>query len=490
MIESKKIFQINKNYKEWKIILIANPDSITINISKSKFFYQNNYKIKFFHQYKLFNSNLDSNSIIEKISTLIDNNNIEIKETEETLKINIIPNKKTETELILYKKELVSEEIIIMLINKIDELESENKKIKKEIEENKKETNKKIEILQKENTLIKKDIEYLKKEIKNKDEQLTEIDKKIAKIEELKPNKKKIQLTNSNLKKIKTVNARIYWINSISVFPSSGNIISVSDDKTIKIYDQQFNEIQTIQNAHNDSIIYVSIKDEKNFVTCSSDKSIKTWNKKYNEFKQNIHIENAHDDSINKIIYDSKSNLYSCSWDETIKIWELNNNSYEKSQILLHSNKIYSIILFENKNLLISSGNSGTKIWDLNKLECLTFFKEAECYSNNDLKKIDDDKFIVGGKDDFITIISINEKKIIKNIDNKFKCWGICVINDKGVFLTGGYSKDIRVYRSDNYECIQIVKDNNNDNINGIIELINGTIATYSDDKSIKIWSF
>ena len=89
-----------------------------------------------------------------------------------------------------------------------------------------------------------------------------------------------------------------------------------------------------------------------------------------------------------------------------------------------------------------------------------------------------------------LLIISLNEKKIIKNIDNKFKCWGICIINDKGVFLTGGYSKDIRVYRSDNYECIQIVKDNNNDNINGIIELINGTIVTYSDDKSIKIWSF
>ena len=490
MIDNKKIFKIKKNYKEWKIVLIANSESITIAISNSKSFYQNNFNIKFFHQYKVFDSNLDANSIIEIISTLIDNNNIEIKEKENTLKINIIPNKKIETELILYKKELITEEIIIMLKNKIDKLESENRKIKKEIEENKKESNKKIEILQNENIIIKKDIEYLKKEIKNKEEQITEINKKITKIEELNSKKKKIQLINSNLKNIKTVNTRMYWINSISVFPSSGNIISVSDDKTIKIYDQQFNEIQTIQNAHNDSIIYVSIKDEKNFVTCSSDKSIKTWISKNNEFTQKIHIENAHDDSINKIIYDSKSNLYSCSWDETIKIWELKNNSYEKGQILLHSNKIYSIILYEKKNLLISSGNSGTKIWDLKKFECLTFIKEAECYSNNDLKKIDDDRFIVGGKDDFIKIISLNEKKIIKNIDNKFKCWGICIINDKGVFLTGGYSKDIRVYRSDNYECIQIVKDNNNDNINGIIELINGTIVTYSDDKSIKIWSF
>ena len=92
MIESKNIFQVKKNFKEWKIILIANPESITIDISKSKLFYQNNYNLKFFHQYKFFNSNLDTKSIIEIISTLIDKNNIEIKEKEDTIKINIIPN--------------------------------------------------------------------------------------------------------------------------------------------------------------------------------------------------------------------------------------------------------------------------------------------------------------------------------------------------------------------------------------------------------------
>ena len=169
---------------------------------------------------------------------------------------------------------------------------------------------------------------------------------------------------------------------------------------------------------------------------------------------------------------------------------ESKNNTFESGQILIHNNKVYSILLFEKNNILISSGESGTKIWNLKKYECIIYIKEAECYSNNVLKQIDNDRFIVGGKDDFIMkIISVKEKKIIKEIDNKFKCWGICNINDKGVFLTGGYSKDIRVYRSDNYDCIQIVNDNN-DNVNGLIELNNGTIISYSDDKSIKIWSF
>ena len=488
MIESQYLFQIEKNINDWKLTLISYPESIIINVSKNMRVYQNSFKLNIFQESKLFENNLTSNEIIENISSLLDKGKLEIEEDTNKLKIKL--NKEEEFELILIQKELLSKEIILFLINKINKLELENINIKNELNENKNKAKEKIEYLEKENRIIKKDIEMIKKELKIKEEKMDKIEEKMMKLKEkLLNEKKKIQLTKSNLKNIKTVNAKIYWINSIGIFPS-GNIIIVSDDKSIKIFDSNFNEIQTIKNAHEDSIIYVNIKDENNFVTCSNDKSIKTWIQIENEFIEKIIIENAHDDIINKVIYDLKGNLYSCSFDETIKIWESKNNTFESGQILIHNNKVYSILLFEKNNILISSGESGTKIWNLKKYECIIYIKEAECYSNNVLKQIDDDRFIVGGKDDFIMkIISVKEKKIIKEIDNKFKCWGICNINDKGVFLTGGYSKDIRVYRSDNYDCIQIVNDNN-DNVNGLIELNNGTIISYSDDKSIKIWSF
>ena len=60
----------------------------------------------------------------------------------------------------------------------------------------------------------------------------------------------------------------------------------------------------------------------------------------------------------------------------------------------------------------------------------------------------------------------------------------------KEFFLVGGKSKKIRIYRNDNYECIQEIKDAHNDYINGFIELKDGSIASFSADKIIKIWSF
>ena len=110
-------------------------------------------------------------------------------------------------------------------------------------------------------------------------------------------------------------------------FPSV-NIIFVQSAQSIKIYDKNLNIIQDIINPHNNSINYVSIKDENNFVTCSNELNIKIWNKKINkellkeEFILNQIINNAQDDWIYKVIYSLNGNIISCSINNKIKIWK------------------------------------------------------------------------------------------------------------------------------------------------------------------------
>ena len=110
---------------------------------------------------------------------------------------------------------------------------------------------------------------------------------------------------------------------------------------------------------------------------------------------------------------------------------------------------------------------------------------------NQALCRLNDDIIIVQDKGTTsLKLISISKKEIIKTIHNPFTCCGISLIEDKGIFLVGGESNDIRIYRNDNYECIQEIKDAHNEDINGFIELKDGSIASFSDDQTIKIWSF
>ena len=281
-------------------------------------------------------------------------------------------------------------------------------------------------------------------------------------------------------------------IYSISIFPS-GNIISVSSDKSIKIYNTNYIDIQKINNAHDDDITYVSVKDENNFITCSKDKNIKIWIKNNNnKYILSQTISNAHNDIIIKVIYFIDEKIISCSWDETMKIWEKDNNNIFQSIInFKHFDWVISILLLEEKNILISTGRNGTKFFNCLNNENIFNINEACCNTNNGLQKIDNDRIIVGGGfDGIIKIISISGKQIQKEIDNAFECDGICVIEDKKIFIIGGWSYDIKIYNSNNYICLQIIKKAHSHYINGIIELKNKNIVSYGYDKIIKIWKF
>ena len=509
MIENEIDKQIiEKIFKEYQIKFIFTNKIIKIIIYKinSDKTFESNFNLSYFHSFKLLISSFTIENIIQFICDLIEQNNIKIEEKKSILSfilISSLPNQPN-VELILKEKKLISKELFEDLINEMNNLKNENKNIKEYlkdeinklnnkiglIEKNKEvEINKlylKIELNKLENKSLKDEINKLKEKIDNKDKKFKILENEIKILEKFHIN----EIINLHyISSFKTTHDD--QIKSISIFPL-GNIISVSKDKSIKIYNKHFKILQDIQNAHDDWINDVEIKDENNFITCSKDKKIKTWIKKDNIFEINQIIENAHNDIIYKIIYNSNNKIISCSKDKTIKIWEEDNNkNYKNIKILNHSNYIYSLLLLEDKNIFISGGKDGIKFWDLNNYELIIYFNESWCGGKNSLCRIDEDKIIVNGSDHkSLLIISISEKKIINNINHSFKCWGIYLIKEKRILLIGGKSKDIEIYNNDDYKCIQIIKDAHDEEISGFCQLKDGKIISYGNDTIIKIWSF
>ena len=464
-----------------KIKLIPNPDSIKIIINKinSSNTYESNFKIEYLRKFKLLYSSFTIDELIQFIYALISQNNVKIEEKENNLKLTLIstlvnhPN----VELLLNNQSNKTNEII------------EKKKISKNNKNETQITNLKNELI----NLYDKEKNILNMSLQNKTLIINQINKLNSLDNEIEKLHKRIYenfIQNYNLETINSIigiNDQVY---SISIFPS-GKFISVSNESIIHIYDSFFNIIQKIENAHEKSIIYVDVKDENNFVTCSVDKNIKTWIKENNKFTLNKIILNAHNDIIRKVLYFSNGNLISCSSDCSIKIWKQFKDNYYNIKIFNHNEQINSILLLENKNIFISSGEDGTKIWDLKNYECIFYNKETFCGSWNGICIIDDDKIIVQGKNTkCLKVISINDKKIIHEIYNSINVWGLFFIKEKDLILVGGNSKDILIYYKDNYQLIKKIENAHNKDINGFIQLNNGNILSYSDDRQIKSWVF
>ena len=372
------------------------------------------------------------------------------------------------------------EEIIEKIIKEIQILKLKNEKLEERVESLEKENNIKKQIIKKEEDLDCK-------------EKMNDFEGRIKTLEKL--------YFGSNLRNIKTKKVHKTQINYITSFPLSGNIISVSNDLSINIYNKNLEYIQTIKNAHSRNITFIDIKDENNFISCSFDKTIKTWIKKENIFQLNHTINNAHKNFIYKVIYALNNNLISCSADKTIKIWSYYNNNYQCITILNHLDEVKSFLLLEDKKILITSGWDKTIFWNINNYNILFIEENARCSSVNALKRIDNDKIIVGGESNgLIQIISIKEKEIVNKIENGFECWGICIIKDKDVILIGGRSNIIKIYSCDNYNCIKIIKDAHGlinfhntgfgSYIYGFLELKDGMILSYSNADTVKFWIF
>ena len=293
------------------------------------------------------------------------------------------------------------------------------------------------------------------------------------------------------LREVETYDAHDDSINYVTILPS-GNIISVSTDKSIKIWDININLLQNIQNAHNDKINYVDKKDEKNFVTCSNDKNIKTQIKNKNEYELNQIIEKAHNKEITKIQYLQNGNLISSSLDNKIKIWNLikKNNKYQLMSIINHRYSIISFLILEDKNLLISAKSYLIKFWNLNFYNFIWELSEMHCENCNGIERLDENRILIGGGIHYVKIISIKERKIIKSLYLDFDCIGIFVLRNKNLFIVINWPMVIKLYRNDNYELyqyFQLCSDRNS--INGFTVLNNGLVLSYGFRK-LKIWNF
>lgn len=300
---------------------------------------------------------------------------------------------------------------------------------------------------------------------------------------------RKMKISQSNLIKNKSINAHLNIISSLSVFPS-GNIISVSWDKTIKIWDLNFNLLSTINDNITDYIVYVSIKDENTFAISLYDRTVKIFKKnKNNKYILSEEINNHYEDLVNKLIFFQNGTLILSSENKIDIFEEIKENKHQLNLRLMNKGMILSMIFIKEKQYLIASGNKGTYFYTLNNYDLILEINNAICITNNSLCKIKDKIFIGGDNGGYLYVISINEKKIIKIINNEFTVYGICGIEDKSLLITCGWNKNIKIYNCDNYICIQIIRNAHDENIQGLIELNNGNIASYSD-KIINVWSF
>ena len=131
--------ELEKNINNWKLLFFRKENTLEIKLYKKnsydvfKFDFNKELIVK---KFKQFLSNFEIKNIIRYICSLIDENKFNIKEKENELEFNLIPlNEEEKISLTLKKNDLLSDEVIEILINNLEELKYNNSDLNK-IKEN------------------------------------------------------------------------------------------------------------------------------------------------------------------------------------------------------------------------------------------------------------------------------------------------------------------------------------------------------------------
>ena len=301
-----------------------------------------------------------------------------------------------------------------------------------------------------------------------------------------------------NFKTLKNHTSNVYYISKLN----DGRLISSSNDNVLNIYKKDCYDLQVSIKEHKGAVYsFTELKDGR-IISCSEDKTMKIIKLLEDDKYQIDQTLEGHKGAVYKAIEIRENELISISYDKTMKIWKLNSeNAFEcnlKVMFQSHNSDCNIFKINENQFVTSSCSDACLKFWNAKSYSKIATLSSISLEWEYDLMcLLDNDLLCVGGKESKgFYLIKISTHQLIKNIlgpkciysikeciDGLFLC---SISNENGNYSLAKYEYD---FESKNLKKI-IEKENPHDNssIYTAIELNRRTIASCSNDYSIKLW--
>lgn len=172
-------------------------------------------------------------------------------------------------------------------------------------------------------------------------------------------------------------------VNAMCLSPDGNTVVTVSEDKTGKLWDTKTEECVGLLEGHKMYIIGVCASDRYVY-SCSADKTIRKWSLESGACLKTFV---GHASNVNRIIC-SGDLVFSSSYDRTVKCWHSDTGECLRT-FQGHKRSVNPLVLvpsetnrgtfidMENNDDVLVSGSADetAKSWGMNSNECLVTFK-------------------------------------------------------------------------------------------------------------------
>jgi WD40 repeat protein len=282
---------------------------------------------------------------------------------------------------------------------------------------------------------------------------------------------------------------------SVSLIIGDSILFTGSGDKTVKLWNLEGKEIQTLKGHGADVSSVAFSPDGKTIATGSGDTTVKLWNLEGKE----IQTLKGHGADVSSVAFSPDGKMIATgSWDKTIKLWNLEGK--EIQTLKGHSAPVSSVAFSPDSKTIASGSRDNTvKLWNLEGKEIQTL-KGHDSYvlsvafspngktiaSGSGNISLRDNSMLLTDMDDTVKLWNLEGKEIQTLKGHSSSVLSVAFSPDGKTIATGSMDNTVKLWNLEGKE-IQTLKGHDSYVLSVAFSPDGKTIATGSGDKTVKL---
>ncbi|MBD1826573.1 hypothetical protein NDI47_25795 [Microcoleus vaginatus GB1-A2] len=301
---------------------------------------------------------------------------------------------------------------------------------------------------------------------------------------------KTVKLWSKEGKLLKTFN-HPDSVTSVSFSPDGKTIATGCADRTIRIWqvDNDKSAIATLS-GHRDIVTSVSFSpDGKTLASASHDNTVKIWNLANKKLLQTL---TGHKDWVLGVSFSPDGQtIASASVDKTVKLWERESKTQKfrinPKTLTKHSDIVYSIKFSPNSRYLVSaSADTTAKIWNRNGEEIRTLKGHNDEVVSASFSR-DGEKIVTGSADDTVKVWS-RSGTLLNTFRGHQDDVRAVTFSGNGTIASASKDKIVKLWKPDRTPLNKILSGHGDWVYKASFSADGKTIASASGDKTVRLW--